>query len=1034
MQVQLLGEFRVVYGDVAVAINAHRLQSLLAYLILHRGAPQPRRHLAFLLWPDTSEAQAHTNLRNLVHLLRRALPEADRFLHADSLTLQWRPDAPCVVDVVAFEDALARGALREAVRHYRGDLLPGCYDDWVTPERERLRQDFTGALERLLHEAEAERDYATATIYAQRLLQQDPLREEPYGHLIRLYALRGDRAAALRTYHACATLLGRELGVEPGPAIRSAYERLLEAGAQAPPAPLAAALPLVGRDEAWARLLGAWRAAPSSAGTPGGARLLLVTGEAGIGKTRLVEELLAWTARQGILAAVAHCYAAEGSLAYAPLAAWVQALPLPALEPVWLTEVARLRPALLAERPGLAAPGPLVEAWQRSRLFEALARAALAAGQPLLLVLEDVQWCDRDTLEWLHYLLRFDPKAPLLVVATLRAEEVGADHPVWALRAALEHKGQFVGVELGPLGAADTATLAGHAAGRALAPPLAARLYRETEGNPLFVVECVRAGLHDAAPGPELAGLPPRVQAVVGARLAQLSPPARDLVGLAATVGREFTFAVLRLASDVDEDSLVRALDELWQRRIVREQGPDGYDFAHDLLREAAYAGLSSARRRLLHRRVAEALVEVHSGEPGPFAAQVAAHYEQANLAEPAAAWYRRAAVAARRIFANAEALRCLERALALLPEGSADVAAVQEERGDVLQLTARNDEARQAYRCAQEAIAPGATLACARLERKVGASWLAQHAYEEAERSFAQAEGVLGDAPPAADPAWWQEWLEIRRERMVRCYQAGEWRELEGLAADSRPAFERHGSPTQRAQFVSVAVVGAAFWRDRWRVSAETVAEAHRMIAVAQETADPHQIARARVVMGLALLFHDDLAQAEQEFRAGLTTGEQCGDVVMQLRSLTYLGILERRRGHVEEARGYAGRALALAEASGHGEYVASARACGAWAAWRRGRAGEAETLAGAALEAWRGVPFLLKWTALWTLMAIELPRGEVATALEHARALLDPLQQRLPDSLATAVAAAIAAGSPGEAGTHLQRALELAQEMGYL
>ncbi|MFL5805545.1 MAG: BTAD domain-containing putative transcriptional regulator [Roseiflexaceae bacterium] len=140
------------------------MQALLAYLVLQRGAPHLRQHLAFRLWPDSTEAQAQANLRTLLHRLRRALPNAACFLHVDAQTVQWRGDAPCTVDVADFERALAlaaqaqqdenqravRVALTEAVERYHGDLLPSWYEDWVLVERERLHQAFLTALERLI--------------------------------------------------------------------------------------------------------------------------------------------------------------------------------------------------------------------------------------------------------------------------------------------------------------------------------------------------------------------------------------------------------------------------------------------------------------------------------------------------------------------------------------------------------------------------------------------------------------------------------------------------------------------------------------------------------------------------------------------------------------------------------------------------------------------------------------------------------------------------------------------------------------------
>jgi len=151
LHLRLLGGFDLTCGDEPVAaVNTPRLQSLLAYLVLHRDAPQPRQHLAYLLWPDSSDAQGRTNLRHLIHQLRQALPQADEYLCATVNTLQWRVDAPFTLDVAEFENALAQGALQQAADLYHGDLVPGCYGDWIAPERERLQQQYVSVLERLI--------------------------------------------------------------------------------------------------------------------------------------------------------------------------------------------------------------------------------------------------------------------------------------------------------------------------------------------------------------------------------------------------------------------------------------------------------------------------------------------------------------------------------------------------------------------------------------------------------------------------------------------------------------------------------------------------------------------------------------------------------------------------------------------------------------------------------------------------------------------------------------------------------------------
>ncbi len=685
MRINLFGNLRIsLAGRPITGVNTSRLQSLVAYLILHGDVPQPRDRLAFTLWPASSESQARTNLRQLIHNLKRALPAEANFLEIDHSEIRWRQGDQSTIDTVEFAAALAAAdsarqasdpqqelkALRRAAELYEDDLLPALYDDWIAPIREDYRRQVSQALHRLATLAKASEDYAAAIPWAERLVALDSLSEANHQLLIRLHAANRDRSSALRAYHRCVRILRREMGVEPGPATLALFETILKADstafseeespAAAPsPSPrlqLQKTRPLVGRTNAWEQLTHAWRAA-----IEGGPRVAIISGEPGIGKTRLAEELYQSCIRQGYAAARSRCYTGQGQLAYAPIADLLRS---DAIRPGWghlsakqRTELARLVPEI-REQFQKEAPGelqPLGESWQRLHFYDSLNAAVGNARKPLLLYVDDLQWCDPDSFEWLSALLTSPAARGILLAGTVRSEETGRDHPLTHFLAALRTLGMVVEIPLDPLDADETAELARLESGSSLTTDDLQEMFQATRGNPLFVVESVRAGLHST-----------RVHAVIASRLAQLSAAAYELAGLASVIGRPFSFELLEKASGWDETSVSRELDELWRRRIIESRGASEYDFTHDRLREVAYAELSLVRRRYLHRRVARALSEVYSADLDSWNGQIASHYERAGMAEEAMQHYARAAAHARRRFANSESADLLRRGLEL--------------------------------------------------------------------------------------------------------------------------------------------------------------------------------------------------------------------------------------------------------------------------------------------------------------------------------------------------------------------------------
>jgi tetratricopeptide (TPR) repeat protein len=495
---------------------------------------------------------------------------------------------------------------------------------------------------------------------------------------MQLQADLGDRAGAVSTYHHCASVLDRELGIDPDLATRRTLDRLL---ARVPRSvapyqtiePVAgrsglAAAKLYGRSREFGVLQSVWQSA--AGGRPS---LAVVRGDAGVGKTRLVTEIAEVARLQGAVVASSQCFGTSGRLALAPVADWLRnpgvQSATAALDPVWRVEVDRLVPPASKDR-GEPAVGSraMVDAWQRHRFFEGMARALIGVGRPTLLCLDNLQWCDQETLAFLTFCLGLSTDAPLMVAATVRNDNPGEAPELEAWTARMRATGMLSELSLGPLEVGETALLAEAISGRALSEDETRLLQAMTGGFPLYVVEAARTTA-DLGSTTLPAG---DLTAVLRNRLDQVTPVVREVAGLAAAVGRNFTLDLLTEASDLDADTVVQGVDELWRRRIVREFR-DGYDFSHDLLRETAYAQVSPPKRWLLHRRIAQGLELLHVNGTDAISAQLAEQYARGGRPERALAYYRRAADVAANRFAHVEAIRLHKEALAIvlsLPTG----------------------------------------------------------------------------------------------------------------------------------------------------------------------------------------------------------------------------------------------------------------------------------------------------------------------------------------------------------------------------
>ena len=691
LRVSLLGEQTITAAETGqVLTRSSRTVALAGYLIVHAGAPQARQHIAGRFWPDSTDAQSLTNLRRELHQLRHVLGD-DACLVVTSTDLCWVDTDTCVVDVRSFEieRAAAEAAAAngdgegvllhaaKAVGDYRGDFLPGGYDDWLLEAREELERKCVDLCDLLGETRARSGDLTGAVEIARRRIALAPLEELGYRTLMQLQADLGDRAGAVSTYHHCASVLERELGLDPDPETRRTLQILLtrvhEAAAPRPAIEPGAGrsglalAPLVGRAEEFSRLQALWQTA--AAGSP---RLALVRGEAGVGKTRLVTELQDIARLQNAVVASTQCFGISGRLALAPVADWLRNSAVQSatatLDPVWQVEVDRLVPSTADRGEPTIGSRAMVDAWQRHRFFEGMARALIAVHRPMLLVLDNLQWCDQETLAFLTLFLALADETPVLVAATLRNDDLDQEPGLVDWTARMRATGILTELPLLPLEVADTARLAEAISGGAVHEDGRDVLQAMTGGFPLYVVEAARTRVDlgsASAPTGDLAE-------VLRARLGQVTPVVQDVAGLAAAVGQNFTLDLLTEASDLEADTVVRAVDELWRRRILREFR-DGYDFSHDLLRDAAYAQVSPPKRWLLHRRLAQGLELLHANDTDAVSAQLAEQYARGGRPERALAYYRRAAEVASERFAHAEAIRLYDAALIVvqsLPEG----------------------------------------------------------------------------------------------------------------------------------------------------------------------------------------------------------------------------------------------------------------------------------------------------------------------------------------------------------------------------
>jgi hypothetical protein len=811
--------------------------------------------------------------------------------------------------------------------------------------------------------------------------------------------------------------------------------------------------------------------------------MALVTGESGLGKTRLVLELGARAVASNMTVLTGECTPVGAQ----HLDAGVRGEPLHPFRNFLVTVadacragsesmrasllgrhgqvLAAYEPALSSVLPSAQPPlDDLPPEHARARMFTALddLLEAFAADRPLLLLIDDLQWADSLSLEFLALRAsRPDRRSRVSLIATCRSEEMNDELSAWSAHPSVttERLGRFDRESVGQM-------VSGMLAMAAPPSEWVTFLEEESGGNPFFIAEYLRAAIAErlltrthsgrwllgkvngSSNLRERLGLPSSIAELVGRRLRGLDHDALQAVRAAAILGREFDLELLASTAALDLGQLTAAYADLRRRQILQDEAAGGLGFVHDKLREIAYDLVDDPQRALLHRRAAAAIEDRFADNPDALdAGKLGHHHAQAGAPERAAAWFELAAQRARQTYANRDAERFYRLALAelgRLPQpGSAQLqlerGRLQETLAELLIATSRYEEARAALDAALACTTSEQRVARARRCRLLARTWERLHEHERALTLLARAESELGISRGDAsdDGAYWFEQVEIQIQATWHLYFLSRVDELRALIDRVRPAIEARGTPRQRAQFFQ-AVLHMHFRRDRYQVGGDSLELARNALAAAEEASDPDDLALARFHLAFALTFGGGEAEAEPIYRQALKRVERVGDASLQARFLSYYAILHRRLGHVAETRELAQRALAIADQHGFSDYSGVAHANLAWVAARQG--GDIERPIADALAAWGRLPatypYPLQWLARAPLAARLTELGNAQLALEQWELLLDARQARLPAALQASIEAALAKRSrDGRAGAvELTAILELARLHLYL
>jgi len=950
-------------GNINVEPAVERLQQLL------EPTPRTRRHTLAARLVSVSTEQIRLADQTRIWL------DADAFERVLEQALE------------ATDPTVRKQLLEQAMALYGGDFWPRARQAaWCQARRERLHRKWTTLLLELaeLHGERGDRASLLSAIdLLNRLLTFDPVNEAAARHLIICLTWLDQRGEALRVYERLAALLEREYAAAPAEETRRLYEDVLRgkkpvslhSGFVEPHGQIGRVNqnPLAGREQVRERLhallLEAEQYMPQTRSAdqkrsasliiPPSVRCIFLLGEAGIGKTRLAEEIGREASKRGWNVAWSQAYAQESGLLYR---VWAEVLRKVLLQSSWQQEEERtsaslyqplgaLLPELRHTTPEASPPMTNHEQeqlvlWEAARAF----LATLSEKAPVLIVLDDLQFADSSSCQLLAYLARRLYDYPVMIVGTCREDELGASQR--SLFASLQREGSAESIALEPLSDEQITWLVSQMTSTSSLPESVIQHIRTyAAGNPLFAEELMRTHTIMAR------SLPASITAVLEHRLDHLTPECRQLLGQAAVLGSSFEFHFLQamvvsttIGEKNDSDAVLDRLEEALQAGILSEEGIGThitYRFWHPLMVGHLYDGLSAGRRASLHRHAAKVLREMYQGREEEGAAAIAYHLEGGGAESLEIAHYAEmAGDRAYRLSAYPEAERYYRLAVeqrGTLPANASreewtQLANLLERLGESTRIQGKDQEARHSFEQALDArscvpASPANTQYEVQIDALlwclVGKTWFATGDYPRAQECYRHGEQVLREAEIQSGPAW----ANLRVEQGYILWRTGNFAQAR---ISARAALETFGQATEPRRHNQASALLTTATQRTLEGDPVDLGRTHRLLAALALTEGDGQGALTHLNLALDIFEQYDrqreiahtcdnlgdcylrsarYEQAQAYLQRGVAIAERIGDTPLQAVGLANLGVLAVRHGNLVEAEARLRQAVELAE-----------------------------------------------------------------------------------------------------------------------